>query len=350
MAQPMTISHVAVMQRTPNGVSEAPAGSTGSNGDSGAARPGSATWVGGASNYHEDARLLESLERMGAADEVLTAWASVEAKILIPPPSPPPRVQEPAHRTEVPPSIPDTARWVCLRCMQTLVERYGMSREEWFDAVMLFDSCVCKVGADLAIDELPALCAVLIRMQWNDHATENPKQAICTDIQDWIQVRSWVAENLARAGHPQAMDGVVSASEDALMVAENALLGALQWRVHVPNLAKWVTVYFKRLQVFAHATGDGNAGALLQEALDHAARLTVLQAPSRQCPPQRLARGLLIVLSESSDIMPVVAASERGRMEAFEAVMGSPARTLQEDYDLATHMLQLIGFWHTERI
>jgi len=331
--------------RRPSGGSAAPAASA-SDGDGGGAEhegPGPEEAVDGAK-----AELLDALERMDVPSELLDYWASMEAAALAPQ-QPPPRAPGPAGaRADAPPAIPARARQVCLRCLRALAEQHGLSQDDWFDSAALFDSYVQKAGARITVADLPPLCTVILRMQWKEDAMAREDRR--TTEEDWAEVSSWVAGTLAGAGYSEALEQAVPFGERTFADMEVALLNALQWHIHVPHLAKWTTAYFTRLQVFARAVDHGRILAARESALDEAARLTLLQAPSPRCPPQRLARGLLLVQAETARITPPAPPSANGLLQSFEAVTGSPASTLQEDYDVARRMLQQASLLRPEQM
>eukprot|EP00418_Pyrodinium_bahamense_P091231 CAMPEP_0179035710 /NCGR_PEP_ID=MMETSP0796-20121207/13248_1 /TAXON_ID=73915 /ORGANISM="Pyrodinium bahamense, Strain pbaha01" /LENGTH=384 /DNA_ID=CAMNT_0020731985 /DNA_START=76 /DNA_END=1230 /DNA_ORIENTATION=+ len=292
-------------------------------------------------------QLLAALTETDVPDELLTRWTSVEADALAPQQQPPPHAPEPAGaEAEAPPAIPARARQVCLRCLRALVEQYGLSQEEWFDSAALFDGYVRKVGAGVTVADLPALCAVILRMQWKEDAMVREERR--TTDEDWADMSSWVAGTLAGAGHPEALEQAVPAGEQTFAHIEVALLNALEWQVHGPHLAKWTTAYFERFAACARAADRSRVLDARQRALDEAVKLTLLQAPSMDCPPQRLARGLLLVVAEAARVAPPGPASASGPLQGFEVVTGSPVGTLQGDYDLAQRLLQRADLLGTE--
>jgi len=299
----------------------------------------------------QDEDKFNELADAGVADELIASWAATEAKVLAVAEAALLR-REALRRLSAP--LAARARAAALMCLHSTLEELQLPLEAWHDAVATFDAYITHAecaGKEVGVADLPILCAVLARMEWKEHSTHRRLKP------RFLATAPWVAEQLSAAGFEVALTSPVT--EHTLMLAEMELLQTMQWRVLVPSLAKWAIAFFERLALSLDDGQKERAGAARSQILQRAQDVMMQQALAPDCPPQRLARGLVLLQACEARLLPsgqpVVAAAaeptaEQGPrplpstalaeyLRRFEVVMAAPLHVLHEDCQLATRTL-----------
>mmetsp|Transcript_70648 Transcript_70648/g.206838 ORF Transcript_70648/g.206838 Transcript_70648/m.206838 type:complete len:436 (-) Transcript_70648:320-1627(-) len=309
---------------------------------------------------------VHEMDKACVPDELLDAWAETEAKLLetlFGSQAPLPWDSQGGFATSS--SVMARARQVCLMLMERYITGLNLGIMAWFEAASVLDAYLAaslRKGRAVRVETLPEVCTVIIRMQWK----EDPGARSYATPRDYFPrvIMECFRKNLAdMIESEEKLGGNI---EEVFLNVELEILQTLGWQVNFPCLAKWLFIFFRRLACSVDSEHQEMVTRLRLLSTVHLYHMTLKLVPSADLPPQRVARGLLVVYSMLARLTPTtpplpalqvsldgqeeVAADvftmhdvARGYLQTFERVAGAPEAVLSEDCQLAFRALQTAG-------
>jgi hypothetical protein len=219
--------------------------------------------------------VLDEFDLHGVGTETLRIWRDYEDSAVS---------SLPRSRSRLMPSMRDQL----IRQMASVLYAAG-AIDRWLCAVSLLDMCSHGSGSVTFIEDLPWVCAAIIRLVQRFHSRSAP---VCrTDV---IQYALTTAECLYDAGHVIAVPQYVTGG--FIHHHEKVLLAHLRYLAYFPTAAEWLSVLFARFQILTQGQYDARYVA---DARSHAELLVqmcvlMLDTCEPSMKPSRIARGLFV--------------------------------------------------------
>jgi hypothetical protein len=215
-----------------------------------------------------------------------------------------------------------SSRRAAVIVLDQLVHGLRLGDQRFFEAVRVLDVFYCCDRDALRMETIPALCAALISL---GHKLDNGERDL--PEQDLPKRASELLDDLLVAtGEPHL--GVLASSED-VGTMERAVLVATQWRLSLPTVRGWSLLVATRLDALTCAAFRSMMAPLWMYNHSWVKLLTHHCPSDADCPPRRVAQGLLCVISVASSLIPVDALELTG-LECLSSPMLSSCPKLQE--------------------
>eukprot|EP00440_Ansanella_granifera_P017779 gb/GFBE01019310.1/.p1 GENE.gb/GFBE01019310.1/~~gb/GFBE01019310.1/.p1 ORF type:complete len:355 (+),score=50.67 gb/GFBE01019310.1/:1-1065(+) len=205
-------------------------------------------------------------------------------------------------------SLPRHVRGAALGAISQMLQVLTQCQSGWFKAALLLD-CYCSKSAD-PIADLPMTCICLTRIVHK--FDRNTEQAGRHHLENTLAEKVWhCAENfkvwLATSGYE-----VAEMTGDTINRHEREIVKALEWRVDVPCVERWCTLYLVRFGTLISPELASNLQRLHAKLLVLARAVVMHQPASEDLTHGRLALGLLCVALVDAGMVPLHAFQPTG--------------------------------------
>jgi hypothetical protein len=222
---------------------------------------------------------IRELDALGASDERFLHMVASEQKSFASPAAA---------------QLPLPAREVALRFMAFIQERVSLRQKDWFEGSTWLDvSARAARGAD--VTRLPGVVVAIVSLKkkresasWSARKIHQHLAPYTSQLADWL-----------KAVDPQYEAKVYDA--DSIQEIERELLQDLEWRLNVPTIESWTSLFCDRLNVLLH-------GEFVISLDSDMLRQLVASMLSQPCTtdvtPRSRANGLFALLLSKMGLLP----------------------------------------------
>lgn len=229
------------------------------------------------------------LDKQGVSNELMADWAAKEEALLSG------CLSVDAGSTDG--ALPPDARDLALRYMQHLAQLMQLPETSLFDAAGLLDMYYLRAEGTVLVDTLPATCVATMKLLKKvDSALISMKG--CNLAAHGAQL----SQMLCACGYEVAEPG-----EHQVAAQELAILEALGWRVIVPTVKSWTSMFCSRFNVLTHGFFLPSLQPIWQSSIAFGTALVMWRAASPSLPPRRMAAGIIGLSFVVARLLPVEA-------------------------------------------
>lgn len=195
-------------------------------------------------------------------------------------------------------ALPTAARQMSVRFLARLVHVFAPSTGDWFASVALLDALSVQAPNGLNVEELPALCAAIVKMVKKIDSVE--MRCFYTSMTPKVaQAASHLAQGLETLGYT-----TVPVNAEELQKQEDWLLRTLQWRINLPSHESWLNIFCIRLNVLTSSILQPSIQWIKEQSTFVASALVMWQATTARLTPRRMVAGILSINIGRARLVP----------------------------------------------
>jgi len=242
-----------------------------------------------------DDAVQDALDVQCVPDELIEDWSRRENQAFQPKLCAVP--QEPL-------CLPPPVRTAALSFIAVCAQQAELTQKGWFEASTLLDIFHLKtINAKSAIsmDCLLATCAALVCIiKKNDKLVSYG----IADAENFVATASYFAQDLEDMGCPSVEAEV---TVEMIQSQERHILSTLGWRIHVPTIDSWSTMFIARFNVLTRNLLVQKLQWVQYQSLSSSQLLMMKQAFTKERSPRTLAVGLLGIGLVAAGLFPMQA-------------------------------------------